>query len=63
MSRELQVGDTIKCHDAEEMIEYMYGLHEEGVETDFEYEMDGVKGLWLRVISVKKTKHKQLNSN
>lgn len=51
--RELQVGDTIKCHDAEEMVEYMYGLHEEGIETDFEYEMDGERGLWLRITAVK----------
>lgn len=53
MSRELQVGDTIKCHDAEEMIEYMYGLMEQGIETDFLYEKDGEKGLWLEVVKVK----------
>ena len=53
MSRELQVGDTIKCHDAEEMVEYMYGLQEKGIETDFEYEMDGERGLWLRITAVK----------
>ena len=56
MSRELKVGDTIKCHDAEELIDYMYGLHDEGIETDFLYEKDGEKGLWLEVTKVRRKK-------
>lgn len=48
----LKTGDTIKCHDAEELIEYMYGLAKEGIETDFVFEQDGVKGFWLIVTKV-----------
>lgn len=53
MANELKVGDTIKCSNAEEMIDYMYALHAEGIETDFLYEKDGEKGLWLEVVKVK----------
>lgn len=55
MNREnkLKVGDYIKCHDSEEMVNHMYELNREGIETDFMYERDGVKGLWLEVTRVK----------
>lgn len=46
----LNVGDTIKCHDKEEMIDLMIELAKEGIETDFLHEKDGEKGLWLEVI-------------
>lgn len=31
----MKVGDTIKCKDPEDMINAMYALHFEGIETDF----------------------------
>lgn len=46
----LKVGDTIKCHDKDEMIDLMHELEKENIETDFMYEKDGVKGLWLVVV-------------
>lgn len=48
----LKVGDTIKCKTAGEMICLMYELQKENIETDFMYEKDGVKGLWLVVEKV-----------
>lgn len=51
----LKVGDTIKCHDAEDMIDAMQDLAKEGIETDFVYEMDGKKGFWLIITKVSET--------
>lgn len=48
----IKVGDTIKCHDAEEMISLMHEMAAEGIETDFMYEKDGIKGRWLVVEEV-----------
>ena len=45
----LQVGDTIQCHDKEEMVNLMTELEKENITTDFMYEKDGIKGLWLVV--------------
>ena len=45
----LQVGDTIQCHDADDMIRTMTELEKENITNDFMYEKDGVKGLWLVV--------------
>ena len=45
----LKVGDTIKCSTKEEMVDLMQELAKDGVETDFMYENDGEKGLWLVV--------------
>lgn len=45
----LKVGDTIKCSTKEEMVDLMQELAKEGIETDFMYEKDGEKGLWLVV--------------
>lgn len=45
----MKTGDTIKCRNAEDMINTMYDLAKQGIETDFMYEKDGVKGLWLVV--------------
>lgn len=44
--------DTIKCIDKNDLIETMYALEKVGVETDFLYEKDGKKGLWLIVTKV-----------
>ena len=45
----LQIGDTIQCYDAEDMIRNMHELAKENITTDFMYEKDGIKGLWLVV--------------
>lgn len=46
----LNVGDTIKCHDADEMIRVSKELAKEDVKTDFLYVKDGEKGYWLEVV-------------
>ena len=46
----LKKGDTIKCHNAEEIINLSTELEKNGYTTDFVYEKDGVKGLWLEII-------------
>lgn len=48
----LQVGDTIKCKDKDDMVDTMQALIKEGIDTDFMYEKDGEKGLWLIVTEV-----------
>ena len=49
-SDDLKKGDTIQCADADDAINTMKELAKNGVQTDFLYEKDGVKGLWLQVI-------------
>lgn len=48
----LKAGDTIKCADKEDMVNTMMNLAKEDIETDFLYEKDGEKGLWLEVIKI-----------
>ena len=50
--RLLKVGDTIKCADKEDLLNAHNDLALNGVYTDFLYEKDGEKGLWLEVIKV-----------
>lgn len=50
----LNVGDTIKCANTEDLITTMYELSKNGIETDFLYEKNGECGLWLEVIKIKK---------
>ena len=45
----LKKGDTVKCHDGEELLDLMKELEKEGYETDFHFEKDGEKGLWLEI--------------
>jgi hypothetical protein len=45
----MKEGDTIKCHDPDDMINAMHDLAKEGIETDFMYEKDGENGYWLVV--------------
>lgn len=52
----LQIGDTIKRHDKNDLVHTMYELQAEGIETDFLFEKDGEKGLWLRVKKISKSK-------
>lgn len=51
--RELQIGDTIQCANPADMVNTMTELAKEGVDTDFLYEKDGEKGLWLELKGVK----------
>lgn len=45
----LKVGDTIKCHDKDDLIKTMTELEKCGIVTDFLYEKDREHGLWLVV--------------
>ena len=54
----LQVGDTIRCHDKDEMVNISMELYNEGIDNDFLYEKDGQKGLWLVVVDSKKREPK-----
>ena len=49
----LEVGDTIKCADADDLIKTMNELAKCDVETDMLYTKDGRPGLWLEVTQVK----------
>lgn len=46
---EVKVGDTIKCHDKEELVRVMGELVKQGIYTDFLLENNGIKGFWLVV--------------
>ena len=48
-SNDLKIGDTIKCSDADDMVDTMNELVKSGVETDFLYKKDGKEGFWLVV--------------
>lgn len=48
----LNIGDTIRCRDKDDMVDYMMALAKEGVETDFQYEMKGRRGYWLVVTGI-----------
>lgn len=52
MEKKLNVGDTIKCFDTADMVDYYKVLAVGGIETDFCYEKDGEKGFWLVVTKV-----------
>jgi len=54
MSKDLSIGDTIECKDADDMINTMYILLDYGFETDFLYEKDGKIGLWLIVTKIER---------
>ena len=47
--RALQKGDTIKCHNADEMVELSTILSKEDIDNDFLYEKDGKKGFWIEI--------------
>lgn len=48
--RELKVGDTIKCNDANDMIAVMQELEHLDIHTDFMYEKNGKEGFWLKIV-------------
>ena len=49
----MELGDTIRCHDKDDMVKTMMDLAKDGIETDFLYEKDGEKGFWLVVTKEK----------
>lgn len=49
---ELKVNDTIRCKDPSDLVETMYQLAKENIETDFSYEQNGEKGYWLIVTKI-----------
>ena len=56
----LKKGDTIKCHDTEELLSLMKELENEGYGTDFLYTKDGEEGLWLEITKgIRKSKNKK----
>lgn len=48
----LKVGDTIQCHDKDEMVDLFNALQAEDIDSDFLYEKDGEKGLWLIITGI-----------
>lgn len=50
--KQFKVGDIIKCVDSHECVEMMMSLSMKGIQTDFVYEKNGIKGLWLVVTEV-----------
>jgi len=48
----LNVGDTIKCHDATDGAETALAVGAEGYDWDFEFERDGQKGIWIVITGV-----------
>ncbi len=55
----LEIGDTIQCADSDDMVNTMHELQRGGVETDFLFELDGQKGLWLKVTGLERTEQAQ----
>lgn len=49
-----KVNDKIKCNGIADLIDTMYKLAKENVETDFSYEQNGEKGYWLIVTKIGK---------
>ena len=49
MEKKLKIGDTIQCADVDDLIDTMTELAQNGVITDWTFEKDGQKGLWLVV--------------
>lgn len=45
----LQIGDTIRCRDIDDLVDTMTELAKAGVETDFDY-TDGVRLIVTEVI-------------
>ena len=48
----LKVGDTIKCHDKDDCVDYMTELAKCDIVTDFLYEKEGEHGSWLVITKV-----------
>lgn len=52
MNEIIKAGDTIKCHDIDDMAEVMATLKENDIEVDVVYERNGEKGYFLMVNKV-----------
>lgn len=50
--QQIKVGNTIKCHDKDDCVDCMTELAKCGIVTDFLYEKDGERGLWLVVTKI-----------
>lgn len=48
----LKIGDTIQCLDADDAIYTMQELSRHCIETVFLYELNGQKGIWLKVTEI-----------
>lgn len=46
----LKKGDTIKCHDPEDLANAFMELSKNDIDVDFMYEKNGEKGYWLEVL-------------
>lgn len=46
----INIGNFIKCHDKDDMVDTVSNLFDEGYEADFCYEKDGEKGCWVEVL-------------
>lgn len=53
----MKKGDTIKCHDINDLVNTMQNLAMVDIETDFVYEKDGEKGYWLVVTKAPKEEY------
>ncbi len=51
----LEIGDTIRCADINDTVNTMYELQNCGVDVCSLYELDGQKGLWLKVTGLEET--------
>lgn len=49
---DLKKGDFIKCKDKDDMVDTFMNLMKYDIETDFVYERNGQKGLWLEVVNI-----------
>lgn len=45
----IKTGETIKCSDADDLVETMTELASKNIKTDFFYELNGEKGFFLIV--------------
>lgn len=55
----LEFGDTIRCADIDDMVNTMYELRRCGVDVCSLFELDGQKGLWLKVTGLERTEQAQ----
>lgn len=47
----LDINDTIQCNDAKDMQAVDNALLNLGYDTEYEYEKDGRRGFWIRIIN------------
>lgn len=47
---DLKKGDTIRCHDKDDMLNTDLELCRLGYNTDYMYEKDGKTGYWIEIL-------------